>query len=668
MSFTKFIDPYIDWSLELAAVAPQHGRPVSTHAPVYLEGRQDKINDAFVAAGALVFLGPQNPHSDQSATRLMRDGLVAQASGPEEPNAISDYYYMPLSDLAKLGVRTKTHRFVKAVGAPLYLDPNSAGPVSPVWDLGVSKPASLGPIVAVIDEGIAYLNERFQKVSSAPAAPAVTTRIMGLWQQSMKVGADLSQPEPVVTSGRVLTASDIEADIAQLPSMTEQELYRLRNDEIFFDHAHRSTEQGFSHGTAILDLAAGADPVGTEDQADILAVQLPPDALEDTSGAHVQAYLLMGLDWLLSVARDQQRAIVVNVSLGFPTGNKGGSGFLEQQVRSRIAAHNAAMDQDQAGQVVFAYGNSFLDRLAAQIDYRVAGFSEKVSWTVQPDDPTASFLHIHVPNQDADDINELIGVTIRSPDGTAFAIAPRRAGYSDLILDGGLVGRAYQDRLEDLPRLVIALAPSYGPDGAGLIAPFGDWSVEVTSRLARKTQVVLQVQRDDTAAGFAQGGRQSYLDHPNAYFLEPETQDYLLPFGQPGITRFGTNSAMMTHVGDACFLAGGLRPMMHASGAFEPSFESAGSDDWSSRETDAGPTHSVQSEDSIHNGGVVAAGSFSGTTVLVDGTSVATAKLTRELSGYGPRMTPVLGLEASSRLGQTVLAGAGGARPRHPEN
>ena len=83
-----------------------------------------------------------------------------------------------------------------------------------------------------------------------------------------------------------------------LQHKTEFEIYQQNKNSLFGQNTHRSTEQNFSHGTAILDVAAGADPVDEDVAQDILAVQLPPETLEDTSGTHLPAFLIMAVEWL----------------------------------------------------------------------------------------------------------------------------------------------------------------------------------------------------------------------------------------------------------------------------------------------------------------------------------------------------------------------------------
>ena len=79
------------------------------------------------------------------------------------------------------------------------------------------------------------------------------------------------------------------------------------------------------------------------------------------------------------------------------------------------------------------------------------------------------------------------------------------------------------------------------------------------------------------------------------------------------------------------------------------------------------PRLSAISEDGYGSVGVIASGTFSGSTVTVNGTSVAAAQLTRYLSGMASSdYTLDTAVARTGRIG-AILHGKGGARVRHPE-
>lgn len=149
---------------------------------------------------------------------------------------------------------------------------------------------ALAPRIGAIDEGIGYLNARFRRRSSVAKDKTHETRILALWQQSMDATQSSGDRNGPCDIGHILSRVDITAQLDALQHKTEFEIYQENNNLLFGRNTHRSTEQNFSHGTAVLDVAAGADPADGDVPQDILAVQLPPETLEDTSGTHLPAF------------------------------------------------------------------------------------------------------------------------------------------------------------------------------------------------------------------------------------------------------------------------------------------------------------------------------------------------------------------------------------------
>ena len=670
LAYTAHIDPFVDWTMTIESARRTSPEEERKWIPVFFEGDRDTINALFVQHDIPVFLPASSggdctmPCAEGGRQPLYQDSTLEFCFAEE--GQVAGFYFVQPQHLHQMAEVPALRALIKGAGVPVCLDPTKR--TKPLSVRSASAASKQTPIVAVIDDGIGYLNARFRKRVAGKERTRTQTRFLGLWQQSIQPVQDQC---PYVKIGRVLSAEDIEADLCRLGLETEFDVYRSRNAEIFSDFTHRSTEQAFSHGTAILDLAAGLDPKDGAEGADLLAVQLPPETLEDTSGTHLPVFLLMAVDWLLSLAYTEARSIIINVSLGFSAGTKTGESLLERQLRSRIACFNEEMNNAHAGRLVFAYGNSYRERLAARFDLDDALAKGTMDWNIPPDDPTHSFLQIHRIDQVSSDLSAEIGLSLASPSGTVFTVIPPVDQFEDLVVPddagiGQVIGRIYHDRLEGTSRLTIALAPTTG--SSGLLTESGTWKVTVQKSSAQSVSLVLQVQRDDTAAGFERGGRQSFLDHRDAYGFDPRTYSYDAPEGASGLTRNGTNSAIMAKGGAGIVTAGAIEPdPMGSRNAVRPTLETAGSADWSQRTLGAGPTHSTIGSDGYGSYGVVASGTFSDTTVVVDGTSVAAAKITRDLSNIAPTLEAVPDAARTNRIGE-VRVGAGGARPRHPES
>ena len=141
-----------------------------------------------------------------------------------------------------------------------------------------------------------------------------------------------------------------------------------------------------------------------------------------------------------------------------------------------------------------------------------------------------------------------------------------------------------------------------------------------------------------------------------------------MPSENARLTRKGTNSALVVKGSEFIHLVGAVEPdSMGACCAFRPTYETAESAPWSERTEGAGPDFSAMSEDGYGSVGVIASGTFSGSTVTVNGTSVAAAQKTRYLSGLASSdYTLDTAVARTGRIG-AVLHGKGGARVRHPE-
>ena len=657
-----FLNPYVDWAMAL--------KPASDdlHFPVFFEGARDDINAHLLDAG--LCLGTVSGNNSGNAPKTLRM-CVTNSVVHNTRDQVSGFYYLSRQDLIAVSSQARIRPHIKWVGVPARLNQ----PVTQNPDQqSCEGQATLAPIIGVIDEGIGYLNARFRRQFDEAGSKKHETRILALWQQSMDATQSSGDRNSPCDIGRILSRDDIMAQLNALQHKTEFEIYQENNNLLFGRNTHRSTEQNFSHGTAILDMAAGADPADGDVAQDILAVQLPPETLEDTSGTHLPAFLIMAVEWLLDEARTRGRPIIINVSLGFPAGTKTGGSLLERVLTERVNAINADIQNSATpfAQLVFAYGNSHKDRLCAQLDLSDEKTTEGIQWVVQPDDPTPSYIEIHRTDHESLDLNSDIGLTLISPQGHHYHDIPMVNGSSDMnaVQEGAphLIGRIYHDDAEVVARFIVALPPTDANVTHGCPNVGGIWGIHVQRRTSGRVTLAVQVQRDDTAAGFVRGGRQSYLEDEDGYGLDPLTQNYEMPLENARLTRKGTNSALVAKGSEFIHLVGAVEPdTMGERCAFRPTYETAESAPWSERTKGAGPDLSAMSEDGYGSVGVVASGTFSGSIVTVNGTSVAAAQLTRYLSGMASSdYTLDTAVARTGRIG-TVLHGKGGARVRHPE-
>ena len=156
------------------------------------------------------------------------------------------------------------------------------------------------------------------------------------------------QTLPALTNGALeLNEADINANLAQLNNASEDEIYNARCTDLYDPLTRHSMRQSATHGTFMLDLAAGADPLASDDAAmravPLLMVQLPPEAFDDISGARMQTHILQGLRWMIhrTFATNLSDELVLNISLGLKKLAKFDTEGLTDAKSYSEQAHNA---------------------------------------------------------------------------------------------------------------------------------------------------------------------------------------------------------------------------------------------------------------------------------------------------------------------------------------
>lgn len=625
-----FRDAYLDWSRligmrrdMLPPVRPDGG---PEYAPVFV---RLKPGVSAVAVRTALLAQVENAASpllmDSTELAFLRDRI----DSPEALDGLPDEYML----YRRIGTPDSDHASLFEVldtGMPIEIDtagplPEPPGPVPP-------SPTPGAPIVAIIDDGIGFLNARFCR--TAPGG-GLRTRFHGLWLQSLEQHAD--RPRGAV-SGRVLDPGDIDALLAQ---GDERAAYAATNDALFSPGTRAETAYATTHGTHVLDLAAGADPGDAEDPArgwPLLGVQLPAEAIDDTSGTWFESYLVLGLRWILRQARqvDATAPVIVNISLGVLAGPKDGSRFVEYQM-----AREARLWETVTGQpvrLVWAFGNSYRSSQVACFHFDGTAETQEITWRAQPDDETASFVEIHLRGARSDALT--VGLT--SPDGRDSGLLALQPGEIRSLErpDGAALARIYHvparhcdETTTCAAHYVLALAPTRGQKPGEAEARAGAWRIALNC--TAKADVLVQVQRDDAIRGSEVRGRQSYLDHPEGYAWDPLRAAYVAPGAGP-ITDDGCHSALVTAPARQVLAVGaarqaGVDPATEI-GAFRPAAYSGQGAPWSVD----GPTAATVVGIGAFFGGVRAAGTLTGSTRRLAGTSAAAGRMTRALALSAP--------------------------------
>lgn len=493
-----------------------------------------------------------------------------------------------------------------------------------------------GHVMGLIDGGLAFANQAFLLpavglASGARAAWHARTRY--LWRQDRQgVGhrpLDLGY-------GHELRGADIEA------AVSANTFGGLVDEAAIYRHFELpDLRLAANHGTHVTDLACGPldvlarianlppgysapaswQPTGdAASRCDLVAVQLDWSNVIDTSGGSMNVSIMDALMYILSRCADDAR-VVVNISWGTLAGPHNGSSVLEAAMDALVGLCGGRL------QIVLPAGNGYQDRLHANATL-APGETLRLHWRQQPDDATQSFLELWVP-----------------PDATGLRISVQPPGghppLHDLQIgesrcwtgpDGqalaGVVFPATVATGTDATCALLALAPTFSFASGMGTAPCGTWVVEVTNQAALPATVDAYVERDDVALGQNTGARQSHLEdakydtsgNPASFFDRP------VPVGQQLeatlIRRSGTFNSLAT--GRQTISVGGRRIV--GEGWSQWSLYSPRRDDPdASRPQREGvvrvPSRMAWGDQDPVLLGLLASGTFSGSTVRLVGTS-----------------------------------------------
>ncbi len=508
--------------------------------------------------------------------------------------------------------------------------------VAPAAQGAATLPGEPPVLTAVIDDVVGFANERFR---SGPRA----TRIARFWAQS---ALQTVHAAGAIELGKPLSDTDINLALAASNGDEVSAYHHLfpqglpwqpsgrlpgTGDPALHDPAHRRPlGLRATHGTQVLDLAAGW-PLGEAPQdRPIVAVQLPLLATAETWGARLDLFVLMGLLRIFNWADTLYASpapVVVNFSYAVTAGPMDGTGFLESEIARLVKLRN---DLGRPTRVVLPAGNSYRARGRAAATL-APGEATRIELRVQPEDLSVSFVELWLSGETDTELT----LTPPSGPGATFPLGHGTQGDWFAWEPGGAIaGRIYMRRFGARLRVVVALSPTLNHDTPGVIAPSGRYALDVRNTGSAAGDVSIEVQRDDVPKGYATGARQAYFDGPGTDDFDPETHRPELPVpGATALTRDGTLSAFATSREEGVWLVGATMDR-------DAILEALGLTPHPAPYTSSGPTlarsgpdlAAVADETRTHPGRT-AAGTFSGSAFPLSGTSAAAPLVTRALVG-----------------------------------
>ncbi len=497
-----------------------------------------------------------------------------------------------------------------------------------------------GPVLGLIDGGLALANTAFLGAQGAP-------RVQHFWRQDSCYGGpwpaqnhhgdghvplDPARAGPTpgdMGYGHELNAAAIARAMQRFTpaggTLDEEALYR---------HLHLwDLARPVNHGTHVMGLASGRGSLlrphdDTASHCDLVAVQLDWSNILDTSGGAMNVSVLDGLMYILARCAPGAE-VVVNISWGTLAGPHDGSSVLE-----------AAMDQiiELLGgrlQITVPAGNAYQSRTHANAELK-PGACETLHWRVLPDDRTQSFLEVWLP-----EAADAVAIEV-TPPGATQPLPALHLGEAGLWAGepDGHPGKHKPNPICGLivPRrsalgargtcALLALAPTFAWDAHTATAPCGVWQVRVMNQGQNTWSFDAYVERDDVALGQHTGARQSYFEEAR-YDTSGNLGSFVDDPGNPTpIRRSGTFNSLST--GQRTISVGGTRRV------FDPGLGALSRFARYSPQTpdpDAGrpqrpgvknvPDTLQPSDDNAALWGVLGAGSLSGSTARLAGTSSA---------------------------------------------
>mgnify|MGYP000176883915 FL=1 len=536
-------------------------------------------------------------------------------------------------------------------------------------------------ITAIIDTGIAIGHERFRCGKTG-------SRVLASWQQSasftgqnhLPFGRDIHKSEIETLLSSCLTEDDF-----NLKAGISQPLQDHGARDVDFGFAHGTHVADLAAGQN------PEDDSGALTKRPIIAVNLPARFSHGSAGNFLEYYALFAFRYVVELANalsdakelsgEDRLPLVINMSFGMQAGAKDGSSLFETAVNADIAP----LDCRGPVRLVMPVGNdnlsrgsarSLLGNTTAQDEFGYVSDALELDWLVPPGDATANFLEIWTATtQNAPDklcfsiTDPLTGAqhTFQAFDDSDDECSAGQDSFQQVkIIEGGYchIYRQIEFDKKDLNgprryRVVVALMPTEFWSNTGAqpqLAPAGRWKIKVECE-GDPVDVTVHVQSDQAVRGTSGSTMaRSYLDHENydTHVVEPPMQlkggTQIVPIGMPKdsfyvspvdgqtvyldswgaegpIQRKGSHNAIAT--GLETSVIGAYRVADKTPSSYSATVYA--NVPASSRTADANEvlTGLFPGDDGAAHPGLLAAGSKSGSTALLRGTSASSALATR---------------------------------------
>jgi hypothetical protein len=356
--------------------------------------------------------------------------------------------------------------------------------------VSVFKPTQ--PILAVIDDGLDFLNPRYVQGDN--------TRFIAVWDQN---------------TDKTHHNEDIQNHLQFGHSL---EAYRR-----FFGYSLNKR----AHGSAVLQMASkqhNSAGVAEHHGWPLLAVQLPQSTLKDSSGASLGARALDALRFVFDQASTASNdggpsSVVVNLSMGADAGAHDGTSIFEEAMDELLA-----LRKDNTA-IVLPAGNAH-DKQGHLSCVIPAGGTFSMYWHVPSQDATDSFLELW------SDARSNLSISVTPPQGPALQgvepghqatlAAGERQGVTVMLANMGANTLSKHRHMA-----LLALAPTQGP-ASSPCAQSGRYRIAIHNTSDETCPVQLWLERDGPVYGQDSGGKRGYLFKDPSCAIQTGTNDNTL--------------------------------------------------------------------------------------------------------------------------------------------
>lgn len=503
-------------------------------------------------------------------------------------------------------------------------------------------------IVGVIDSGISFAQNRFRDSNG-------NSRVLAAWQQNATFSKQAYLP-----FGKELYQKDINTLIqkhsgGQKNGFFDEDAFNLEAGVLDMKNfsGHREAAGRYSHGTHVLDLAAGYDPQAAPDNLKIIVVNLPSRIAFGNSGTFLDYFMYLGMLRIKSLAdkiwqknnKNTKKTdvdgypLVINLSYGKQAGSKSQIDWFAKKVKGLMNPDPADGSKPSADspkfEVVMPAGNDNQKRVRAAVTLK-KDECKVLHWHVLPEDQTSNYVEIWctIKSDMPTKCQPVpLAISLTAPNGVEHSpecgVVQK---YVSLEYDGKPAARIYCEvksisKCEYRVHYVLCTAPTLRHNLELPVAPSGIWKINLKNTIDTVVTAHCTIQTDQSILPNAGTGLRSFFDMSDYERFDSQgrmvdSAEYgdlvTAESGKSMVTRKGTINASASLKWVNC-IAGyrksdGKPALYSASGLPEHIAE---------------PIVALPTDDSPALFGILAAGAKNGSRVAMRGTSFASAQAAR---------------------------------------